>query len=69
MIEGDKEIATKKDIKTEVVMDESMANGRVKIFSTPVLETSAVAPVCQCETRETEGGGGKMKARHEEEED
>ena len=34
-----------------------------------VLETSAVAPVCQRETGETEGGGGKTKAHQEEEED
>ena len=32
-------------------------------------KTSAVAPVCQRETGETEGGGGKTKAQHEEEED
>ena len=63
------EIATKKDIESEVAMDESMADGRVETFSTLVPETSAVAPVCQRETRETEGSGGKTKAQHEEEED
>ena len=63
------EIATKKDIKSKVAMDESMADGHVETFPTPVLETSAVAPVCQRETGETKGGGGKTKGRHEEEED
>ena len=50
-------------------MDESMADGRVETFSTLAPETSAVAPVCQREIGETEGGGEKMKAQHEEEED
>ena len=75
LIEGDKEceddmieeIATKKDIKSEVAMDESMADGHVKTFPTPVLETLAVAPVCQRETGETEGRGGKKTAQHDEE--
>ena len=77
LIKGDKkceadmieEIATKKDIKSEVAMDESMADGHVETFPTPVLETSAVVPMCQRETGETKGGGGKTKAQHKEEED
>ena len=44
LIKGDKkceagtieEIATKKDIKLEVAMDESMADGHVETFPTPV---------------------------------
>ena len=48
-------------------MDESMADGRVETFSTLAPETSAVAPVCQRETGDTEGGGGKTKAQHEQE--
>ena len=63
------EIATKKDIKSEVAMDDSMADGHVETFPTSILETSAVATECQRETGETEGGGGKTKAHHEEEED
>ena len=63
------EIAAKKGIKSEVVVDESMADGRVETFSTLVLESSAVAPVCKRETGETEGGGGKTKAQHEGQED
>ena len=77
MIEGDKvfeadmieEVAMTNDIESEVAMNESTADSRVETFSTLVLETSAVAPVCKCETREMEGSGGKMKAQHEEEED
>ena len=61
------EIATKKDIKSKVAMDDSMADDHVKTFPTPVPETSKVVPVCQRETRETEGGGGKTKAQHDEE--
>ena len=57
------------DIESEMAMDESMADGHVETFLTPILETSAVAPLCQRETRETEGGGGKTKAHHEAEED
>ena len=60
------EIATKKDIKSEVAMDESMTKGHVETFLTPVLETSAVAPLCQRETGEMEGGGGKTEAQHDE---
>ena len=61
------EIATKKDIKLEVARDESMADGHVETFPTPLLETSAVAPVCQRETGEPEGDSGKTKAQHDEE--
>ena len=43
-------------------MDESMADDRVETFSTLVPKTSAVAPVCQHETEESDGGSGKMKA-------
>ena len=76
-IKGDKkcetdmieEIATENDIESEMAMDESTADGHVETFLTPDLETSAVAPLCQRETGETEGGGGKTKAHHEEEED
>ena len=50
-------------------MDESMADGHVETFPTPVLETSVVASVCQRETGEMEGGGEKTKAHHKEEED
>ena len=42
-------------------MDESMADGHVETFLTPVLETSAVAPLCQRETGETEGVGEEPK--------
>ena len=42
-------------------MDESTADSYVKIFSTLVPETSMVAPVCQCETGETEDGGDETK--------
>ena len=45
-----------------------MADGHVETFLTPVLETSVVAPMCQRETGETEGGGWKTKAQHEGEE-
>ena len=44
-------------------------DGHVETFPTSILETSAVALVCQCETGETEGGGRKTKAHHKEEED
>ena len=37
------EIDMKKDIKSEVAMDESMVDGRVETFFT-------LAPVCQCDT-------------------
>ena len=75
MIEGDKvfevevieEVAMTNDIESEVAMDESTADSRVETFSTLIPETSAVAPVCQRETGETEGGDGKTKAQHEEE--
>ena len=61
--------AINNDIESEMAMDESMADGHVETFLTPVLETSAVAPLCQRETGEMEGGGGKTKAHHEDEED
>ena len=61
------EIATKKDIESEVAMDESMADGRVETFSTLVPETSAVTPVCQRETGEKGGSGRKTKDQHEDE--
>ena len=32
-------------------------------FSTPVLETSAIVPMCQRETGETKGGNGKAEDR------
>ena len=75
MIEGDivfeadviEEVAMTNDIESEVAMDESTADSRVETFSTLIPETSAGAPVCQRETGETEGGDGKTKAQHEEE--
>ena len=77
MIEGDKvfeadvieDVAMTNDIESEVAMDESTADSRVETFPTLDPETSAVAPVCQRETGETEGGDGKTKAQHKEEED
>ena len=60
------EIATENDIESEMAMDESTADGHVETFLTPDLETSAVAPVYQRKTGETEGGGGKTKAQHDE---
>ena len=59
------EIGTKKDIKSKVAMDDTMADGHVATFPTPILETSAVTPLCQRETGETEGGGGKTEAQHD----
>ena len=69
LIEGDKVfeadviegVTMTNDIESEVAMDESTVDSRVETFSTLVLETSAVAPMCQCETGETEGGGDKTK--------
>ena len=54
---GDKEcdIDMMKDLATKIDNDHD------RIFFTHVPETSAVAPVCQRETEETEGGGGKRK--------
>ena len=77
MIEGDKvfetyvieDVAMTNDIESEVAMDESTADSRVKTLPTLVPETSAVAPVCERETGETEGGDGKTNAQHKEEED
>ena len=77
MIEGDKvfeadvieDVAMTNDIESKVAMDESTADSRVETFPTLDPETSAVAPVCQRETGETEGGDGKTKAQHKEEED
>ena len=46
-------------------MDKSMADCHVETFPKPVVETSTVAPMCQRETAETEGGGEKTKAQHE----
>ena len=74
LIKGDKkcetdmieEIATKKDIKSEVAMDESMADGHFETFPTPVLVTSAVAPVCHREyARQGKGNSqyGRQKLR------
>ena len=63
------EIATDNGIQMEVAMDKSSVINGAEDFSAPVLRTSAVVPVCQRETRETEADGGKRKARHEEEED
>ena len=57
------------DIESKAVMDELTADSRVETFSTLVPETSAVAPVCQCETGDMESGDGKTKAQDEEEED
>ena len=57
----------KNDIESEMAMDESMADSRVETFPTLDPETSAVVPVCQRETEETEGGGGKTKAQHDKE--
>ena len=54
--------------KTKAHHEEDENRGR-KDIPTPILETSAVAPVCQCETGDMEGGGGKTKAHHKEEED
>ena len=77
MIEGDKvfeadvieDVAMTNNIESEVAMDESTTDSHVETFPTLDPETSAVAPVCQRETGETEGGDGKTKAQHEEEED
>ena len=77
MIEGEKvfeseeieEVAMTNDIESEVAMDESTTDSHVDTFFTLVPETSAVAPMCQRETGETEGGDGKTKAQHKEEED
>ena len=55
------EITTDNDIESEVAMDESTTDSRIKTFSTLVPKTSAVAPVCQCETGETEGGDDETK--------
>ena len=54
-------IATKKDIESEMAMDESMVDGCFETFSTLVPETWAVASECQRETQATEGGGEKAK--------
>ena len=54
-------IATKKDIESEMTMDESMVDGCFETFSTLVPETWAVASECQRETQATEGGGEKAK--------
>ena len=63
MIKGDKEceIDMMKGLATKINNDHD------RIFSAHVPETSAVAPVCQRETGETEGGGGKIKVQHDEE--
>ena len=57
LIKGDKEceIDMMKDLSTKINNDHD------RIFSTQVPETSAVAPVCQCETEETEGVGEEPK--------
>ena len=70
MIEGDKEceadvieeVAREDDIESEVVMNESMADGRGKTLPTLKPEISAVAFEKQRETEETEGVGEKTKA-------
>ena len=58
-----KEIATKNDIKSEMAMDESMADGRVETFSTLVPETWADASESKHETQEMEGGSEEVKAK------
>ena len=57
------------DVKVEVPMDESTMINGAKTFPTLVRETLAVAPVCQCETREMEGVGGKADDQKGDEDD
>ena len=57
------EISTKNVIKSDVAMDELMADSRVETFSTLVPKTWAVALESKSETQEMEGDGEEVKAK------
>ena len=58
---GGEEIAMDNGIQSEVAMDKLSVIDGAEDFSTLVLETLAVVPVCQRETGETKGGGKKAE--------
>ena len=57
------------NVEGKMSKDESTVTDGAEVLPTIVPETSAVAPKCQRETGETEGGGKKSKDRNGEEED